>query len=94
MDNEEGKTARDETRRSQSKRAILWFPMVREVWRGEFRFTLPELVEFANKQDYAPGLPAEGIVIRPMEEARSRILESGRLSAKIISERYALKHGE
>jgi len=69
-------------------------PMVREVWRGEFRFTLPELVEFANKQDYAPSFPAEGIVIRPMEEARSRILESGRLSAKIISERYALKHGE
>ena len=68
--------------------------MVREVWRGEFRFILPELVELANKQDYAPGLPAEGIVIRPMEEARSLILESGRLSAKVISERYALKHGE
>ena len=68
--------------------------MVREVWRGEFRFTLPELVELANKQDYAPGFPAEGIVVRPMEEARSLILESGRLSAKVISERYALKHGE
>jgi len=69
-------------------------PMVREVWRGEFRFTLPGLVELANAQDYAPGLPAEGIVIRPMEEARSLFLESGRLSAKVISERYALKHGE
>ena len=69
-------------------------PMVREVWRGEFRFTLAELVELASAQDYAPGWPAEGIVIRPVAEARSRILESGRLSAKIISERYALKHGE
>ena len=69
-------------------------PMVREVWRGEFRFALPGLVELANTQDYAPGLPAEGIVIRPMEEARSVVLESGRLSAKVISERYALKHGE
>ncbi len=69
-------------------------PMVREVWRGEFRFGLPGLVELANAQDYAPGLPAEGIVIRPMEEARSVVLESGRLSAKVISERYALKHGE
>jgi len=69
-------------------------PMVREVWRGEFRFTLPELVELASAQDYASGRPAEGIVIRPVEEARSRILESGRLSAKVISERYALKHGE
>jgi hypothetical protein len=68
--------------------------MVREVWRGEFRFTLPELVELASAQDYASGRPAEGIVIRPVEEARSRILESGRLSAKVISERYALKHGE
>src|SRR5262249_30141153 len=67
---------------------------VREVWRGEFRFTLPQLVELASSQDYAPGNPAEGIVIRPVEEARSRILESGRLSAKVISERYALKHGE
>ena len=69
-------------------------PMVREVWRGEFRFTLPQLVELASAQDYAPGQPAEGIVIRPVVEARSRILESGRLSAKVISERYALKHGE
>jgi len=69
-------------------------PMVREVWRGEFRFTLPDLVELAYAQDYAPGRPAEGIVIRPVEEARSMILESGRLSAKVISERYALKHGE
>jgi hypothetical protein len=69
-------------------------PMVREVWRGEFRFTLPELVELASAQDYAPGQPAEGIVIRPLEEARSIILDSGRLSAKVISERYALKHGE
>lgn len=68
--------------------------MVHEVWRGEFRFTLPQLVELASAQDYGTGRPAEGIVIRPVEEARSRILESGRLSAKVISERYALKHGE
>jgi RNA ligase (TIGR02306 family) len=69
-------------------------PMVRSIWRGEFRFTLPQLVALASAQDYTPGQPAEGIVIRPVEETRSRILESGRLSAKVISERYALKHGE
>ena len=69
-------------------------PLVRIVWRGEFRFTLPELVAMASAQDYAPGRAAEGIVIRPVTEARSAILESGRLSAKVISERYALKHGE
>src|SRR5262245_7281825 len=59
-------------------------PVVREIWRGEFRFTLPQLVELASAQDYAPGRPAEGVVIRPLEEARSQILESGRLSAKVI----------
>jgi RNA ligase (TIGR02306 family) len=69
-------------------------PTVSVVWRGKFRFSLPELVEMASAQDYAPGRPAEGIVIRPVDEARSMILESGRLSVKVISERYALKHGE
>ena len=69
-------------------------PRVREVWRGEFRFSLPELVDLASAQDYAPGQPAEGIVIRPLEETYSMVLESRRLSAKVVSERYALKHGE
>jgi RNA ligase (TIGR02306 family) len=69
-------------------------PMVRVLWEGEFRFSLDELVAMANQQDYAPGLPAEGMVIRPIEEERSLVLESGRLSAKVLSERYALKHGE
>lgn len=69
-------------------------PMVHEVWRGKFQFTLPELVALANAQDYGSGHPAEGIVIRPVEEARSQVLASGRLSAKVISERFALKHGE
>ncbi len=69
-------------------------PMVKTVWEGEFRFTLPELVELANSQSYASGGVAEGIVIRPVEEARSVALPHGRLSAKVLSERYALKHGE
>jgi RNA ligase (TIGR02306 family) len=69
-------------------------PMVRVVWEGEFRFSLDQLVALANEQEYTPGVPAEGIVIRPVEESRSLVLESGRLSAKVLSERYALKHGE
>jgi len=69
-------------------------PMVQAVWEGEFQFTLDQLIALSNEQDYAPGVPAEGIVIRPVEEARSLILDSGRLSAKVVSERYALKHGE
>jgi hypothetical protein len=39
-------------------------------------------------------VPAEGTVIRTVEEARSAALPSGRLSAKVLSGRYALKHGE
>lgn len=67
-------------------------PMVTSIWKGEFHFTLPDLVELANSQEYTPGVPAEGVVIRPLQETRSATL--GRLSAKVISERYALKHGE
>ena len=69
-------------------------PMVRVLWEGEFQFSLDQLVALANEQDYAPGVPAEGVVIRPLEETRSMALPSGRLSAKVLSERYALKHGE
>ncbi len=69
-------------------------PVVSTVWEGEFRFTLEELVTLANRQEYAPGLPAEGIVIRPTVETRSLVLNSGRLSAKVISETYGLKYGE
>lgn len=69
-------------------------PVVRTVWEGEFRFTLDELVALANAQEYAPGLPAEGIVIRPLEPARSLVLSTGRLSAKVVSETYGLKYGE
>jgi RNA ligase (TIGR02306 family) len=68
--------------------------LVPVVWEGESRFTLEELVALANAQDYAPDAPAEGIVIRPVDEARSLVLPSGRLSAKLVSERYALKYGE
>ena len=69
-------------------------PMVQPVWEGDFKFTLDELVALANRQEYAPGSPAEGIVIRPAEEARSQVLPSGRLSVKVLSEEYALKYGE
>lgn len=73
---------------------VTGMPLVRVVWEGEFRFSLEQLIALANAQEYATNVPAEGIVIRPVEETRSLVLESGRLSAKVISERYALKHGE
>ena len=64
-------------------------PMVPTVWEGDFLFTLEELVALANRQEYAHGLPAEGIVIRPVEETRSLVLSSGRRSVKVVSETYA-----
>ena len=69
-------------------------PMVRTVWEGDFAFTLDELIALANAQEYATGKAAEGVVIRPIEEMRSAVLPSGRLSVKVLSETYALKHGE
>ena len=55
--------------------------------------TMDSLVQLANEQTYGDGIPAEGIVIRPLEEAYSERFR-GRLSGKIISEKYAVKHGE
>lgn len=77
--------------------AFCWannIPRVVEVCRGEFKFTLQELVALSNSQDYATGRPAEGVVIRPLEEVVAPVRGIERLSAKVISERYALKYGE
>jgi RNA ligase (TIGR02306 family) len=68
-------------------------PIVETIWAGAFRFSLAELIEMANKQEYMAGVPAEGIVIRPCLETESEAL-GHRLSVKVISETFALKHGE
>lgn len=68
-------------------------PVVPVVWRGIFNFTMEELIEMANAQEYASGLPCEGIVIRPIEEQESQVL-GGRLSCKVISEKFALRYNE
>jgi RNA ligase (TIGR02306 family) len=70
-----------------------FIPIVEDVWFGYFEFSLQELIELANKQEYSPGNPCEGIVIRPYLEAYSEVL-NGRLSGKIISEVFAQKYGE
>ncbi len=66
-------------------------PAVPVAWQGTFNFTLEQLVKMANDLTYPNGSCAEGIVIRPTVEQRSEILR-GRLSAKIISEKYSLKN--
>ena len=68
-------------------------PLVKKVFQGVCGFSLQDLVELANKQEYKPGVLCEGIVVRPIIETRSNVL-SGRLSVKVISEQYGLKHKE
>ncbi len=68
-------------------------PMVDIVWAGKFNFTLPELIEMANKTEYSPGNLCEGLVLRPCQEQDSEALGK-RLSVKIISEEYCLKHNQ
>lgn len=61
------------------------------VYNGPFIWnTVDELVEFANKQTFNGEL-AEGIVIRPERDQYSAVLNS-RLSIKVISNEYLLKH--
>ncbi len=68
-------------------------PIVDTINTGQsFNKTLSELQEFANNLKYNNGNLAEGIVVRPTEETYSATLK-GRLTGKIISEQFELKHG-
>lgn len=71
----------------------LQIPKVDTVWMGFFNFTLDDLIEMSNGSTYPNGSPAEGIVIRPVKNFYSPTL-GGRLSVKVISEKFCLKHGE
>ena len=55
--------------------------------------TLARLLELSNELNYDNGTPAEGIVWRPMEETYSETLK-GRLSFKVISNKYIEKYKE
>jgi len=69
-------------------------PIVETIEDGTyFDRTLDELQKFANNLVYENGNLAEGIVIRPTEESYSETLK-GRLSGKIISEPFELKHND
>lgn len=70
------------------------FPQVTKICFATIQnATIESLQELADKQVY-PGTdkPCEGIVIRPLVEERSVVLD-GRLSCKVISNKYAVKHG-
>lgn len=68
-------------------------PMVKMIeQRNSFNYTLEQLQKKANELVYENGNLAEGIVIRPIVETYSETLR-GRLTGKIISEPFELKHG-
>lgn len=71
--------------------AKLELPTVNVIYRGEFNYTLSELIEMANKGTYGPNLPCEGIVIRTVNPIFSQVLRK-RLSVKVLSEKYGLRH--
>jgi RNA ligase (TIGR02306 family) len=52
-----------------------------------------DFLDFANKQVYQNGLPAEGVVWRPYEETYSDVL-NGRLSFKTVSDVYLNRYKE
>jgi RNA ligase (TIGR02306 family) len=63
--------------------------MVEVVFQGKLpqNTTINSLLEIADRLDYKNGLPAEGIVWRPVMEQRSETLGS-RMSFKTISNRF------
>lgn len=69
-------------------------PMAPLVYTGVFKWTsVDELVDFASEQKYDNGAAAEGIVVRPLVEVRSEVLDS-RMAFKVISPKFLLKHDE
>lgn len=69
-------------------------PMVEVLERGE-SFAHDQASLLALAEGFYPGThnEREGIVVRPLTEARSKVL-SARLSFKVISNRFLLKGGE
>ena len=74
-------------------REVLAMETVPILDSGIFNRSIDEWLTYADKQDYANGGPAEGIVVRPLIERHSEAL-NGRLSFKVISNRFLLKTGE
>jgi len=66
-------------------------PFVPVVWAGKFNFSLEQLINMANEQEYLKGVSAEGIVCRPCKEQQSEVL-GGRMSFKILSEPFAIEN--
>lgn len=70
-------------------------PMVPVFKEEEFNYdSMDELLEIAVEAKYPENnKPAEGLVVRPEVEAYSEAI-SGRMSFKVMNNKYLLKHGE
>ncbi len=55
--------------------------------------SIDELLKLASEQVYDKGTPCEGVVIRPVEEDYSSVMNS-RLSIKVINNEFLMKCGE
>lgn len=53
--------------------------------QGKFNYTMEELLEIADKQKYPNNSPAEGIVVRSIDQE---------ISFKVVSNKFMLKYGE
>jgi len=68
---------------------------VQTVFLGKFEWkSVDELVDYASTFQYPNGTPAEGIVIRPVVEARSEALKGHRMAIKAISPVFLMKYKE
>ena len=74
---------------------ILNIPHVPIIYQGIYdeKWDINYFLNLADEQKYPNGSQAEGIVIRTVEESYSREL-NGRMSFKVISNKFALKYGE
>lgn len=74
--------------------ADMEIPTVDEYYIGEFKWnTIDELLELADQVKYKSGRQAEGLVFRLLENEIDSTTGK-EVSFKVISNRYALKHGE
>lgn len=72
-------------------------PMVPKIFEYQEmpELTMEELVAIANDLKYSTGAKAEGFVLRTVRDVfRSEHLPYARLSGKILSEAFLVKHGE
>ena len=87
----------DDMKNFAIKHHLRTVPFLHVGWFNEIdgtkRWSVNDLLNFANEQNYDNGTPAEGIVWRAVNETYSEVLK-GRLSFKTISNRFLEKYKE